>query len=200
MRVLTKSLLALATALAGLPALAHDAARAEEIAQGQCFVCHGLEGESSTPIFPRLAGQHAQYIARQLADFKSGRRASAVMAPMVRDITAAEMEALGRWYESRPVRAHPPSDPALLAQGRAIYEQGLSGRSVPACKKCHGPGGEGTEELPRLAGQHATYLENQLRAFSKKQRTNDNALMQNIAARISDAELRAVSSYLSGLK
>jgi cytochrome c553 len=186
-------------ALAGA-AHADEAARAQEIVQGQCFICHGAEGESSTPIFPRLAGQHANYVERQLADFKSGRRQSAVMTPMVKDLSEADMKALGRWFESRPVQGHEVSDPSLVAQGRGIYERGLPAQGVPACRKCHGAQGEGTEELPRLAGQHATYLENQLRAFSKRERTNDNAVMQTIAARIGDADLRAVSSYMSGLK
>jgi cytochrome c553 len=191
--------LALCAALAA-PAHADDAARAQEIVQGQCFVCHGAEGESSTPMFPRLAGQHANYVARQLADFKSGRRKSAVMTPMVKELSEGDMKALGRWFEARPVHGHEVTDPALALQGRSIYERGLPAQGVPACKKCHGAQGEGTEDLPRLAGQHATYLENQLRAFSKRERTNDNAVMQTIAARIGDAELRAVSSYMSGLK
>lgn len=175
-----------------------DDARAEAIVQGQCVICHGAQGESSTPVFPRLAGQHAQYLTRQLGDFKSGRRASAVMAPMTRDLSDEDMAVLGRWFESRPVQAHAVEEPALVERGRFIYDKGLPG--VPSCKRCHGPQGEGTETLPRLAGQHATYLVNQLRAFRQRERTNDNAVMQNIASRINDADLRAVSSYLSGLK
>jgi len=193
--------LVLASLLAIAPvAQANDAARAEEIVQGQCAICHGAEGESSTPVFPRLAAQHAEYVARQLADFQSGRRKSAVMGSMAKDLTAAEMQALGRWFESRPVRAHDVIEPALAEEGRTVYDRGIPAKGVPACKKCHGLQGEGTETLPRVGGQHAAYLENQLRAFSKRERTNDNAVMQTIAARISDAELRAVSSYISGLK
>jgi cytochrome c553 len=191
----------LAGLLAAAPAAeASDAARAEEIVQGQCAICHGAEGESSTPLFPRLAAQHADYVARQLADFQAGRRKSNVMEPMAKELTPAEMLAIGRWFESKPVRAHAVTDPALAEQGRTFYERGIPSKGVPACKKCHGAQGEGTDTLPRVGGQHAVYLENQLRAFIKRERTNDNAVMQTIAAKISDAELRAVSSYISGLK
>jgi cytochrome c553 len=181
-------------------ARADEAARALEIIQGQCAICHGAEGESSTPVFPRLAAQHADYVARQLADFQAGRRKSPVMEPMSKDLTPTEMQAIGRWFESRPARAHNATDPALLAQGREVYERGLRAKGVPACKKCHGPEGEGTDALPRVGGQHVQYLETQLRAFSQRTRTNDNMVMQTIAARISDEELRAVASYISGLR
>jgi cytochrome c553 len=181
-------------------ARADEAARAEEVIRSQCAICHGTEGESSTPVFPRLAAQHADYVARQLADFQAGRRKSAVMEPMAKDLTSGEMQAIGRWFESRPARAHDVADLALVEQGREVYERGLRAKGVPACKKCHGLQGEGTDTLPRLGGQHVLYLETQLRAFSQRKRTNDNMVMQTIAARISDEELRAVSSYISGLR
>jgi cytochrome c553 len=179
---------------------ADEAARTEEIIQSQCAICHGASGESSTPVFPRLAAQHADYVARQLADFQAGRRKSPVMQPMVKELTQADMQAIGRWFESQPVRVHTMADPALAALGRDVYERGIRTSGVPACKKCHGLQGEGTEALPRVGGQHAQYLETQLRAFGKRERVNDNAVMQTIAARISDAELRAVASYISGLR
>jgi len=191
----------LCTLLVAAPAVhANEAARAEEIIQGQCAICHGADGESSTPVFPRLAAQHADYVARQLADFQSGRRKSPVMEPMTKELTQADMLAIGRWFESRPVRVHDVADPALVTLGREVYDRGIRTKGVPACKKCHGLQGEGTDWLPRIGGQHAQYLEKQLRAFSKRERTNDNEVMQTIASRISDAELRAVSSYISGLR
>lgn len=194
-RLLVSALLVAVTA-----ARADEAKRAEEIIQGQCAICHGVAGESSTPVFPRLAAQHADYVARQLADFQAGRRKSAVMEPMAKELSRDEMQAIGRWFESRPARAHDVSDPALATQGREVYERGIRAKGVPACKKCHGAEGEGTEALPRVGGQHAQYLESQLRAFSQRTRTNDNMVMQTIAARISDDELRAVASYISGLR
>jgi cytochrome c553 len=183
-----------------LPALASEHKRAEEIVAGKCFICHGAEGESSSPVFPRLAGQHAAYTARQLADYKSGKRKSSAMQPMVDDLSAADFEALGRFFESRTVHFHPVDDPELSFMGRFIYLRGNPYSGVPACASCHGAGGQGTATLPRLAGQHAQYTERQLKAFNQRERTNDNAVMHAVASKLTELELKAVSSYLSGLK
>jgi cytochrome c553 len=193
--------LALAGLLLAAPlAQAADEARAREIYQAQCAICHGADGESSTDVFPRLAAQHAEYVARQLEDFRTGQRKSAVMGSMVKDLASADMQAIGRWLEGRPVRAHEVLDPALAERGRTVYRNGIPSKGVPACWKCHGEAGEGTNTLPRVGGQHAQYLENQLRAFGKRERTNDSMVMQTIAARIGEDELRAVASFISGLK
>ena len=179
---------------------AADQKRAEEIVQGKCFICHGADGESSSPVFPRLAGQNAAYLARQLADYKSGRRRSTTMQPMVEDLNQADFAALGAWYASRPTHVHPVEDPELAQVGRFVYLRGNPYAGVAACSSCHGPGGQGSDTLPRLAGQHAQYTENQLRQFNKRERTNDNAVMHAIASRLSELEVKAVASYLSGLK
>ena len=188
--------------LAGTVAQAQNAelARAEEIVQGQCFICHGMDGESSSPVFPRLAGQNAAYVARQLSDYKSGRRVSSAMQPMVRDLNAADFKALGAWFASRKPQAHAVEDAELAQVGRFIYQRGNPYSGVAACAACHGPKGHGTEALPRLAGQHALYTENQLKAFNKRQRTNDNAVMHLIASKLTEFEMKAVSSYISGLE
>jgi cytochrome c553 len=178
---------------------ANDQARVDEIVQGKCFICHGADGESSSPVFPRLAGQHARYIERQLADYKSGKRKSSAMQPMVEDLTAADFKLLGAFYESRKPQPHAVADPELAQVGRFVFLRGNPFSGVAACSTCHGPSGGGTETLPRLAGQHAQYTENQLRAFNKRERTNDNAVMQAIASKLSELELKAVSSYISGL-
>lgn len=177
-----------------------DMKRAEEIVSGKCFLCHGAEGESSSPVFPRLAGQHAAYVARQLADYKSGRRKSSAMQPMVDDLSAADFEALGQFFESRPVQFHPVDDAELAQLGRFIYLRGNPYSAVPACAGCHGAAGQGTATLPRLAGQHAQYTERQLKAFNQRERTNDNAVMHIVAGKLTELELKAVASYLSGLK
>ncbi|MCU0774449.1 MAG: cytochrome c4 [Ideonella sp.] len=175
-------------------------ARVEEIVQGKCFLCHGADGESSSPVFPRLAGQHATYIKRQLADYKSGRRKSTTMQPMVEDLTPEDFAALGAFYESRPTKAHAVDDPELAQVGRFVYMRGNPFSGVASCASCHGPQGHGTETLPRLAGQHAQYVENQLRQFNKRERTNDNAVMHTIASKLTELEMKAVASYVSGLK
>lgn len=186
--------------LAALPAAAADLKRAEEIVMGKCFICHGAEGESSSPVFPRLAGQHAAYVARQLADYKSGRRKSSAMQPMVDDLTAADFAALGQFFETRAVHVHPVDDPELAQMGRFIFVRGNPYSGVPACASCHGAGGQGTATLPRLAGQHAQYTERQLKAFNQRERTNDNAVMHSVAVKLTELELKAVASYISGLK
>lgn len=188
--------------LAPMPLIAADAAtieRAEKIVHGKCFICHGIDGETSSQAFPRLAGQHAKYVARQLADFQSGRRASSTMQPMVDGLTVEDFVALGVYFESRPAEPHPVADEALARSGREIFVGGKPAAGVAACASCHGPNGHGTDTLPRLAGQHALYVENQIRAFTKRERTNDSAVMQMIAVQLSDAEVRAVAAYISGL-
>jgi len=201
MRLLTT--LALLAQLALMPcesARAADLGRALEIVQGKCFVCHGGEGESSSPLFPRLAGQHAAYVARQLADYKSGRRKSSTMQPMVEDLSAADFDALGEYFESRSVHFHVVDDPELALVGRFIYLRGNPYSGLPACASCHGAAGQGTATLPRLAGQHAQYTEHQLKAFNQRERTNDNAVMHGVAVKLTELELKAVASFISGLK
>jgi len=182
-------------------AQAQDAqfARAEEIVQGKCFICHGVDGESSSPVFPRLAGQHGAYVARQLADYQAGKRKSSTMQAMVEDLNAEDFAALGRYFESRKPVAHAVDDSELAQVGRFVFMRGNPYSGVAACAGCHGPKGHGTPQLPRLAGQHAQYTENQLRLFNKRERSNDNAVMHAIASKLSELELKAVSAYISGL-
>ena len=195
-----RTALACATLLwAGSP-MAADLARGEEIVQGKCFICHGADGESSSPVFPRLAGQHAGYVARQLADYKSGRRKSSTMQPMVEDLGPEDFQSLGAWFQSRPTQKHDVDDADLAQVGRFVFLRGNPYSGVAACSGCHGPQAHGTETLPRLAGQHAQYTENQLRAFNKRERTNDNAVMHAIAGKLSELEMKAVAAYISGLK
>jgi len=174
-------------------------ARAEEIVQGKCFICHGVDGESSSPVFPRLAGQNSAYMARQLADYRSGKRRSSTMQPMVEDLDAADFAALGRYFETRKPVKHEIDDVELAQVGRFVFTRGNPYTGVAACASCHGDKGYGSPQLPRIAGQHAQYTENQLRAFNKRERTNDNAVMHAIASKLSELELKAVSAYLSGM-
>ena len=192
--------LGLVLMLVGAAAQAADDARADEIVQGKCFLCHGAAGESSSPVFPRLAGQNAAYVARQLADYKSGRRRSSTMQPMVEDLSAADMQALGDWFSSRPTQVHPVADADLAGVGKFVYFRGNPYSGVAACATCHGADGHGSATLPRLAGQHAQYTENQIKLFDKRERTNDNAVMHGIASKLSELEIKAVAAYLSGQK
>lgn len=190
------SLLVLST----VAAEANDAARAEEIVQGKCFICHGVDGESSSPVFPRLAGQNEAYVVRQLQDYRSGKRVSTTMQPMVADLSEADFVALGKYFSSRPTHGHQLEDSELAQVGAFVYKRGNPWSGVAACAGCHGPSGYGTNALPRLAGQHAQYTEKQLKEFGSRLRTNDNAVMHSIASKLTELELKAVASYLSGLK
>jgi cytochrome c553 len=188
-------LLALAT-----PAAADEAelARARKIVAGSCFLCHGMHGESATELSPRLAAQNASYVSKQLANFKSGERRSSAMQPMVAALSPEDMRALGLYFSRQKSEPHPASDSRLAAQGMVIYRRGGKATEVAACVGCHGERGHGTESLPRLAGQVASYLATQLRNFGDRVRTNDNAVMHTIAARMTDEEIVAVAEYLSG--
>lgn len=176
-----------------------DLARAEEINMGRCFLCHGVEGESTTALYPRLAGQHYQYIAKQLADFKAGRRQSDTMVNMAADLAPEEMLALGVYFEKKPTRAQDVQDGELAAIGRFIFLRGNEYSGVAACASCHGERGLGTSQLPRLAGQVPQYIERQLRSFNSRNRTNDNAVMHSIASRLTELEIRSVALYISSL-
>jgi cytochrome c553 len=175
-----------------------DEARAKKIVTGTCFLCHGAEGESSSEVFPRLAGQNWEYVAKQLENFKSGKRKSTAMADMSSKLTSDEMVALGKYFEKQKAPPDPPNDVGLAAVGRYIYASGNKFSGVPACIGCHGAQALGTTSLPRLAGQYAAYTEAQLKQFSERERTNDNAVMHSIVSKMTHLEMAAVAEYLSG--
>ena len=175
-----------------------DEARAKKIAGGSCFLCHGAQGESTSDIFPRLAGQHAEYIAKQLEAFKSGQRKSTTMADMVAKLTPDEMLALGKYYEKMPSQPTPSKEPQLAAMGQYIYQNGNKFSGVPACASCHGPEAQGTATLPRLASQIPGYIHTQLKSFNKRERTNDNAVMHAVVEKMTELEMVAVAEYVSG--
>jgi cytochrome c553 len=176
-----------------------DEARAKKIVTGVCFVCHGVEGESASEAFPRLAGQHWEYIAKQLDNFKSGKRKSTAMASMVAKLNSDEMAAIGKYFEKQVVPPEPPKNTVLADAGRQIYQGGIPNSGVPACASCHGPAALGTAALPRLAGQHASYIEAQLKQFHQRERTNDNAIMHTVVGNMTAKEIAAVAEFVSGL-
>ena len=122
------------------------------------------------------------------------------MRPMVEDLTPADFAALGRYFESRPTHAHAVADAELAQVGRFVFMRGNPYNQVPPCATCHGDAGHGTDVLPRLAGQHAAYIEEQLKKFNKRERTNDNAIMHAVASKLTELEAKAVSAYVAGLK
>lgn len=175
-----------------------DEARARQIIGGSCFLCHGADGEAASEGFPRLAAQNAEYISKQLENFKSGKRKSSAMSSMVANLSSDDMAALGRFYASRPAHQEAAKDQQLASAGQTLYHSGNQQSGVPACASCHGKDAAGSAALPRLAGQHAGYLQAQLKQFSQRERTNDNAVMHSVVEKMTAAEMTAVSEYLSG--
>lgn len=166
-----------------------------------CAGCHGMDGNSMNPVWPKLAGQHPTYIAKQLADFKSGNRVDPTMAGMAAPLSEADMADLAAYFASQKTQiGTTPED--KLAAGQAIYRAGNAASGVPACAACHGPTGAGNAQakFPSLSGQHAAYVTKALKDFRSGARANDaGQMMRNIAAKMTDAEIEAVSAYVQGL-
>jgi cytochrome c553 len=172
-----------------------DLARAESIHMDGCFMCHGANGESTTRLFPRLAGQHYQYIVRQLEAFQSGKRTSSMMAGVTDDLSREDMIALGVFFEKKPTQGEQVEDQGLFEVGRFIYNRGNEYSGVPSCASCHGEEGHGSAQLPRLASQIPRYIENRLHAFKE----GGDPVMQAIAQNMTELEIKAVAAYLSAL-
>lgn len=193
-----RRLVLMTAVLAAAQLQAADEERAVALVNSVCKVCHGADGESSSAIYPRLAGQSATYISNQLEAFKAGRR-KGTMNEIAANLEPDEMAALGRYFSSKPARAHRAGDPDLTAVGKYIYHNGNQWSGVAACSGCHGEDGAGTDELPRIAGQHRRYLVSQLREFNERERTDENAIMSSIATKLTEMEIEAVARYLSGI-
>jgi cytochrome c553 len=177
-----------------------DLERARLIVSSICVACHGADGYSPLPANPKVAGLQPQYIVKQLKDYKSGSRKSGVMAPMVERLTEAEMAALAAYYSAEKPAPGVVKNPDLLALGKQVYMDGNVDTGVPSCSGCHYPDGSGTPRFPRLAGQHAEYVAQQLHDFRTAKRDNDRGLvMQSLAERMTDREIRAVSEFIASL-
>lgn len=184
------------------PAAKGDTGKAQPIVDKLCGACHGANGTSTSPAYPNLAGQMPEYINKQLRDFKSGARKNAIMAPNVTKLNDADMLNLAAYFSAQAPKAKLAKEPTLVAEGKKIYMGGNAGSGVPACTSCHGPTGAGIPtQFPRLAGQNAKYVQIQLANFRSGDRVNDGGqMMQTIARRLTDAEMRAVAEYISGLR
>lgn len=188
---------ALVAALSSLPALA--AVPMPKVIETKCALCHGTQGEAGSDELPVLAGQNPKYLAKQLRDFQSGRRKS-MMQRFAKGLTEPDIEAIAAYFASQKAPAHKVSDADLHAAGRILYQKGSGAPDAPACQTCHGEKAHGTDIAPRLAGQHAPYLERQLREFTQRARTNDNEIMLTLAGRLSPFDMKALAEYLSTLE
>lgn len=166
-----------------------------------CAGCHGEDGNSVSPEWPKLAGQGEAYIIKQLTNFKSGARQNAIMNGMAAALSEQDMADVAAFFASQK-RKIGNANKDLLSQGEKLYRGGNSASGVSACLGCHGPSGAGNPaaKFPSLGGQHATYVANQLKGFKDGVRTNDpSKMMQMVAAKMTDAEIKAVSDYAQGL-
>ena len=168
---------------------------------GVCVACHGADGNGGAdPTWPKLAGQNAAYIAKQLADFKSGARKDPTMQGMVAALSAQDMKDIGAYYEGLKPKPGAARSKDMIKIGERLYRGGNAKTGVAACMSCHGPSGNGIPpRFPRVSGQSAAYAEKQLLAFKSAKRTNDGEAMTRTAFRMSEEEIKAVSDYMAGL-
>ncbi len=183
-----------------------DAKRGAQIAQEVCAACHGADGNSPTAANPKLAAQHPEYLAKQLADFKpaegaqQAQRPSAIMAGFAAMLSAEDARNVAAHFGAQKLQPAAATDKALAETGQVIYRVGIAAKGVPACAGCHSPNGAGIpSQYPRLQGQFAEYAETQLTLFRSGERANSEQ-MRTIAERLSDREIKAVAQYMSGLR
>jgi cytochrome c553 len=186
---------------------AQNAARGQKIAGQVCAACHAADGNSVAATNPKIAGQFAEYLHKQLVDFKpqAGKkpaRESAIMTPMVASLSDEDIQGLAAYYAGQKLRPASALDKDLAALGQKIWRGGIAASNVPACSGCHGPAGAGIPaQYPRLSGQFAEYIAAQLKGFKEGARANDaNGVMRGVTARMTEREIQAVAQYAAGLR
>jgi cytochrome c553 len=184
----------------GSPAAKPDLAKGQATSTNVCGACHTADGSRGSPANPIIAGQHPEYLAKQLSEFKSGKRDSAVMKGMAATLSDADIVNVSAFYAGKSAKPGFAKNKELVSLGEKIYRGGIAEREVPACAGCHSPNGAGIPSLfPRLSGQHADYTEAQLVAFRSGFRKN-SAQMTGVTAKMNDREIKAVSDYIAGLR
>lgn len=189
------------TAQANTPAAAPkvDLVKGQAIATNVCMACHTADGKRGAPANPILQGQHPEYLAKQLADFKAGKRKNAIMQGFAATLSEEDMRNVSAFYASKAAVPGNATSKDTVALGEKIYRGGISDRAVPACAGCHSPNGAGIpSQYPRLGGQHAAYTTEQLMAYRDNKRVN--AQMNGVAAKMNDKEIKAVADYIAGLR
>jgi cbb3-type cytochrome c oxidase subunit III len=177
-----------------------DLAKGEASFGAVCAACHGADGNSGTPTYPKLAKQHPEYIVKQLQEFKSGKRDNAIMKGFATTLSDEDMKNIAYWVTTKEAKPGFAKDKDLVTLGERIYRGGIADRQVPACAGCHSPNGAGIpSQYPRLSGQHADYAVAQLTAFREGVRKNSIQMTQ-VAAKLNDREIKAVADYVAGLR
>ncbi len=195
----TQTLLLIAALASPLAAQAGDAAKAISLAGNLCAACHGEDGNSAIPNFPKLAGQQAVYLLRELKDYKSGRRQNEVMGPLVAGLTDEDLANLAAFFASQKPAPGAVTEPSLLPVGKTLYLKGNAASDIPSCESCHEVDGSGSGKFPRVAGQNVEYLLEQFRLYASGKRTNGTRVMRTIAERMSEKETRAVAEYMASM-
>jgi cytochrome c553 len=180
-------------------AVAGDASKAVSLAANLCASCHGEDGNSVAPIFPRLAGQQAVYLLRELKDFKSGKHVNEVMNPIASGLSDEDMANLAAFYASQKPSPGTVANPALLPLGKALYMNGNAKSGIPSCSSCHEDDGSGGGKFPRVAGQYVEYSLEEFRLYAAGKRTNGARVMQAISERMTEEETRAVAEYMASM-
>jgi cytochrome c553 len=194
------STLLASTAFAAEEAQAPTTSAAEQTAQTVCAACHGPDGNSPIAINPKLAGQHPEYLYKQLSDFKAGKRENAVMGGMVANLSKEDMQSLADYFTAQTPTLGKAQSEGAGSLGEKIYRGGIMETKVPACASCHGANGEGMpKRFPRVSGQHAEYTLQQLKIFRTGERANA-PMMQTISVKMTEAEMAAVADYIQGLR
>ncbi len=201
------AMLAAAAAAAAEPPFKGDAAKAQPMVNQVCAACHAADGNSQIAVNPKLAGQIPEYLHKQLTNFKpaAGKKAerdNPVMAGMVAGLSPEDMRNLAAYFAGQAAKPGAAKSKDLVALGQKIYRGGIASKGVAACASCHGPNGAGMPaQYPRLSGQHAEYVEVQLKAFRSGERANDpGSMMRGVAEKLSDREIQGVSDYIAGLR
>ena len=177
-----------------------DAAKGGALYGAVCTSCHGADGNSGAPIYPKLAQQHPEYITKQLVEYKSGKRANAIMSGLAASLSEDDARNIGAFLATKTSKPGFAKDKDLATLGEKIYRGGIADRQIPACSGCHSPTGAGIpSQYPRLSGQHAEYTTSQLTQFRDGVRLN-NLQMSQVAAKLNDKEIKALSDYIAGLK
>ncbi|MEK8029904.1 c-type cytochrome [Ideonella sp. DXS29W] len=177
-----------------------DLAKGQELSTNVCAACHTADGSRGSPANPILQGQHPEYIVKQLTEFKSGKRTNAIMQGMAAPLTEADMKNVAAFYASKQAKPGFAKNKATVTLGEKIYRAGIADKQVPACAGCHSPTGSGIPaQYPRIGGQHADYIDLQMKAFRDHKRMN-SVQMQEIAARMNNEEIAAVADYIAGLR
>lgn len=201
--LLLSSLMLAATAHANEPAAVSakpDLAKGGAISTQVCAACHTADGSRGAPANPIIAGQHAEYLVKQLTEFKNGKRKNPVMQGMAAPLSEEDIRNVSAFYASKTAKPGFAKNKATVALGEKIYRGGVAERNIPACAGCHGPAGSGMPaQYPRVSGQHGDYIEAQMLAFRTGARGN-NAVMTGVVARMNDKEIKAVSDYIAGLR